>query len=144
MQWTENGSLCSRTLDSGWAWETWVVTQSILRTSMASYPLEIKVQVYAERDRDVCAASTCRLGQIDVYYFPSKGAVGNDQRLNISNYQPVAGYIKLNFNATYFNVSFNLNASYDRFYVAVQNPYAYAYSIKLRGLRVFYTTCSKS
>ena len=147
MQWTEDGSLCSRTLENSATTslrESWVVTQSILRPLSVSYRLNISVELYAEADlpkvyyRTFSAVAVAR-----VYYLPSKGPVGNDQRLNLANYELI-GATYPPTTAAYFNLSFDLSLSYDRFYVAVSNPYAWSSSIKLRELRVFYTTCSKS
>ena len=140
MQWTENGNFCSRTLESGGTNSSgaWVVTQSILRTSRVSYPLKINVEMYAEREPPESCFRVCTIVVVGVYYLPSKGEVGNDQRLNIANYEPVE-LTEPPTTATYFTLSFNLSASYDRFYMAVRKPNPDYITMKLRGLRVFYT-----
>ena len=140
MQWTESGNFCDRSLEScdvGSSASNWVITQSILRTSDVSYPLKITVELDADTTQSCLDSQTCSSGKVGVYYYPRNGEAAGNERTNTDNYISI-GTTSLEITPNTPSFSFGLDASYDRFYIAVVDQ---GYCMTLRQLRVYYSTC---
>ena len=74
---------------------------------------------------------------IEVYYYPSDGAIARGARLDTSNYIPI-GNVSFGVRSTREVVTFFLDSRFDRFYIAfVEEDSCFV----LRRLRVWYSFC---
>ena len=140
VQWVEGGNLCDRSLtscDTTSLESNWLVTQYILRNSTVSYPLQITVELLANTMQSCLESATCNSGRVGVYYYPSNGAVGNNEQLTTNNYVLIET-TALTAIPGIRSFSFSLEATYDRFYIAVVDQ---GYCVTLRQLRVYYSAC---